>query len=95
MVLGTQCSNLEDGQEASSRSVKTRAYELTLMDAQAHDPRSLVRGNKSPVPILKQVARKSSSSEEVATAADDLVGFETYLGGEGSSKSTSLTKRKC
>jgi len=43
----------------------------------------------------KQVFSANSNSKGVATTVYDVVGLETDLGGEGSSKSTSLAKREC
>jgi len=47
LIARTQRSNLLYGQEASSKSVRTSWYDLTLMDAQEQDPRSMVGRNRS------------------------------------------------
>lgn len=56
--LGTQFSNIENGQEAPYIWVTTSSYELTLMDSQKQPLRSMVGRNTSSYQAPKQVTRK-------------------------------------
>ena len=67
----------ENEQEASSISIRTSWYELTLMDAQDQVPRSMIGRNKSSDQTLQQEVGKSSISEgETAAVELNVPGIE-------------------